>query len=109
MVLFRASNKSLDYVYRHSAYTDWHSDLHNIENVHISCKETITAVGCFCTNNANAKSVMYNFEMELCWVSGVTNLSRLRVSHLGECLMFNLGIHVDSLQCSVICFYCIVC
>lgn len=136
VVQFDSSTKGSGFIHQGDwGYVDWQSDLPESKNLHINCKETISAVFAarrwahlwrdskvlFCTDNMTAKSciikgtsknkmllpwmrelhlysVLYNFEIDACWIPGTTNIipdaiSRLRYPHLRKWFMSVLGVN----------------
>ncbi len=115
-------------------YVDWECDIPELSNLHINCKETISAVLAarrwapmwrdsrvvFVTDSVVARSciakgtsknplllpwvrelhvysVLYNFDIDACWLPGVENvipdaISRLRFPHLRRWFMSMLGV-----------------
>ena len=135
VVQFDACNTGSGFTYQGDwGYIDWECDIPELTNLHINCKETISAVLAarrwapmwrdsrvmFMTDSIVARSciakgtsknplllpwvrelhiysVLYNFDIDACWLPGVENqipdaISRLRLPHLRRWFMSVLGI-----------------
>ena len=149
VVQFYSSSKGSGFTYQSDwGYVDWQCDMPGLNNMHINCKETISAVFAarrwahlwrgskivFCTDNVTAKSciikcttknklllpwvrelhlysVMYEFEIDVCWIPGVTNIipdaiSRLRYPNLRK---WFLNILCENTYLDVLCLYRLLC